>query len=335
MDFDDLDLHEPELRPAPVPVRVVPLQRRLTDAPVEAEGRFAASRAVLLKSQSSGVVEGLEVGLGDPVHKGQVICTVGAQMADQRVLATRATIAQLEAQLAEREDAMLQARRRGEDPDRLASFEHKLRAVEHKLMHERLQLERQTILRSSLEVHAPFSARVASVSAASGGSIMSGHPIVELVEVDPILLVLDVPTWVASRCATGDEVRVRTTSHTELRIGRIARWAPTALDTVRRILVEVDNADGRIAAGESACAELDVGERLAYFAPRAALHHLEKGIKLQLVEHSKVLERIVRVLGGNEQEVEVSGVLSPSQLVVLDADRPLTEATEVVIRGDH
>lgn len=330
-----MDLDDFELRPSPVPVRVVPLERRDTDAPLRVEGRFAAARAVLIKSPSSGVVEGLGVSLGDTVRAGQRLCAIGAKMAEQRRLATKATIEQLEAQRAEREDALLQAKNRDERPERLASFEHKVRAVEHKLAQERLQLERHEVLRETLEVNAPFSGRVSSVNAAPGGTVMSGNPLLELVEVDPIVLVLEVPTWVASRCGKGDAVRVETPSDPEPRTGRVARWAPTAADAVRRLLVEVDNPDGRIAAGERAAAAIDVGERRAWFAPRAALHHEEKATKLQLVEHSKVLERTVRVFGGDEREVEVAGALSPTQLVVLDAERPLKESTEVVIRGDH
>jgi len=53
------------------------------------------------------------------------------------------------------------------------------------------------------------------------------------------------------------------------------------------------------------------------------------------VEHNRVLVRTVRVFGSDEAEVEVAGQLSESQLVVMHADRPLSESTAVVIRGDH
>lgn len=330
MDLDDL-----ELRVSPVPVRVVPLSKRATDAPLEIEGRFAASRAVLIKAPSSGVVDGLRVTLGDAVEAGETICTIGLEMARQRGLATDASIAQLQAQLAEREDLLLAAQQRDEPPPKLAQFENKVRAIEHKLAHERLQKQRHDVMMDTLRVVAPFGGRVSSVSASPGGTIMSGNPLLELVEVDPIVLVLEVPTWVASKLSKGDDVRVRAPSDETLRTGRVARWAPTALDDVRRLLVEVDNADGRIAAGERAVAELSVGERSAWFAPRAALHEEKKGHSLQLVLHGKVLVRNVRVFGGDDREVEVAGSLSSSHLVVLDAERPLKEETEVVIRGDH
>lgn len=330
-----MDLDELELIRSPVPVRVVPLERRVTDAPLEVEGRFAASRAVLVKAPTSGVVEGLDLHLGDPVERGQLLCTIGETMARQRAISSEASAEQLEAQLAEREDALQQAKNRGEPPERLASFENKVRAVEHKLAHERLQRKRHELLLDSLQVRAPFSGRVSSVSAAPGGSIMSGNALFELVEVDPIVLVVEVPTWVAGRLAQSDELTVKAPSDPEPRRGRVARWAPTASDGVRRLLVDVDNPDGRLPAGERAVARLDVGEREAWFAPRAALHHHDKRTKLQLVEHSKVLERTVRVVGGDDRLAEVAGSLDASQLVVLHSDRPLEESTEVVIRGDH
>ena len=170
---------------------------------------------------------------------------------------------------------------------------------------------------------------------ASGASIVAGSPLVEMVEIDPAVLVLDVPTWIASRCPIGRTVPVVSDSHRAPVEGRVSRWAPTANDRVRRLLIDVGNADGRIAAGERGEAEIDVGERDAFFAPRAALHHDKKKTSLQLVEHSKVQICDVRVVGGDDREVEVAGHLSSSLLVVLHAERPLMESSEVVIRGDH
>ena len=149
------------------------------------------------------------------------------------------------------------------------------------------------------------------------------------------MLVLEVPTWLASRLEKNAEVRVRTPSDEAVREGVVARWAPTAVDDVRRLLVEVGNADGRIAAGERAVAELPAGERTGFFVPRSALHEEKKGHSLRLVEHGKVRVRHVRVVGGTEREAEVAGHLRGAHLVVLDAERPLGDETEVVIQGDH
>ncbi len=330
-----MELDDFEVRAIPVPVRVAPIEMRETGAPLEIEGRFAASRAVLLKAPSAGVVEGLRVTLGDTVEEGETLCTIGLEASRQRVLAAEASVHQLRAQVAEREDLLLSARERGEPLDKLAQLERRVRAIEHKLEHEKLQKQRLESMMTTLHVRAPFSARVSSVNAAPGGSIMSGSSMLELVQVDPIVLVLEVPTWLASRLEKNAEVRVRTPSDEAVREGVVARWAPTAVDDVRRLLVEVDNADGRIAAGERAVAELPAGERTGFFVPRSALHEEKKGHSLRLVEHGKVRVRHVRVVGGTEREAEVAGHLRGAHLVVLDAERPLGDETEVVIQGDH
>ena len=329
-----MDLDELELRPAPVPVRVAPLVQRRTDTPLEIEGRFAASRAVLLKSPASGVITGLSLQLGDAVEEGAVLCAIGDAMLRQRALASEAAVHGLEAALAEREDALAQAEQRGEPAGRLLGFEAKRRAAEHKLAQEKVQSKRHALLLENATVRAPFSGRVSSVSVASGATVVSGNPIVELVEVDPVVLVVDVPTWIARTLKTGDAVSVRAPSIEGALPGVIRRWSPTSADDVRRVLVDVDNAEGRVAAGERATAGLDVGERDGWFAPRAALHHEKKATQLQLVEHSRVLVRNVRVVGGDERQVEVAGRLDANHLVVLHAERPLKEDSEVVIRGD-
>lgn len=331
MDPDDLE------RPyiPPIGVRVVPLERRTTSAPLCVPGRFAASRAVQLKAPTSGRVEGLELSLGDSVSRGDLICTIGAAAQRQRALASEAQLHLLEAQVVEREDALAQAVARDEKGERIASLDAKLRAARHRVEQEKAQRSRHAVLAEVVEVQAPFDARVAAVSVASGGSVVSGHLLVELVELDPAVLVLEVPTWVAARVRNGDPVEVRADSDLEPRVGRVSRWAPTVSDGLRRLLVDVDNADGRVAAGELGEAKLSVGERDAFFAPRAALQREEEVVRLRLVEHSRVKIRDVRVLGGDEHEAEVAGALSSSQLVVLHAERPLVEASEVVIRGDH
>lgn len=323
------------LRAPPVGVRVVPLEERTTSAPLRIEGRFAASRAVQLKAPLSGVLRGLDFSLGDPVENGQVICTIGAAAHKQRALATESQIHLLSAQLEEREDGLAQAEARGDKPERIASMESKVRMARHRLEQERTQLARHRAIAEAVEVRAPFDARVAAVGGASGGSIVTGNLLLELVEIDPAVLVLEVPTWVAARCRVGAPVEVHADADEAARLGKVSRWSPTAQDGVRRLLVDVENPDGRIAAGEGGVALLEVGEREAFFAPRAALHHEKKTVQLQLVEHSRVTIRSVRVLGGDEKAAEVAGALSSSQLVVLHAERPLAESSEVVILGDH
>ncbi|MBX3272889.1 MAG: efflux RND transporter periplasmic adaptor subunit [Sandaracinaceae bacterium] len=330
-----MDVDEPELRPAPIGVRVVPLACRRTGAPLAIEGRVAASRAVVIKAPSSGVLAGLDVQLGASVREGELLATLGADAHDQRVLAAEAQVCLLEAQLEERRDALLGASSRGEAPDRIASFESKVRVAEHRLAHERLQAERHARARALVEVHAPFDARVAAVNAAAGATVPAGHTLIELVAIDPAVVVVDVPTWVAAHAVIGAAVEVRADCDRAPRAGRVSHWAPTANDGVRRVLVEVDNADGRLAAGEGALALFDVGERDAFFAPRAALVTADRATCLQLVEHSVARIERVRVVGGDADEVEVAGRLHPSQLVVLHAERPLRAEAEVIIRGDH
>ena len=208
MDADEIA----ELRPAPVGVRVVPLELRRTDAPLKIEGRVAASRAVAIKAPSSGVVGALDVQLGSPLKAGDLICTIGADAHEQRVLAAEAQRLLLEAQLEERRDALVMARARPEPPERVASFEAKMRAAEHRVAQERVNQRRHELASALVEVRAPFDARVAAVSTAPGASLVAGHALIELVEIDPAVVVLEVPTWVAARCRPGARVAVRADS---------------------------------------------------------------------------------------------------------------------------
>ncbi len=325
--------YEPRL--LPVGVRVVPIERRETTEPLRIQGRIAASRAVQLKAPVSGVVSDLDVQLGSSLSSGDVICTIGADAQRQRALASEAQLHLVKAQLEERLDGLAQVRARGEPEVRIASFEAKVRAAQSRVEQEKINVQRHALASELVRVRAPFDARVAAVSTGPGATIVSGHLLIELVEIDPAVLVLEVPTWVASRCEVGAVVSVTTDSHDEPLEGRVARWAPTASDGTRRLLINIDNPDGRLAAGERGAATIDVGERTAFFAPRAALVHDAKTTRLHLVENSMARIRQVRVVGGDEHTVEVAGDLDASQLVVLHSERKLEDRCEVVIRGDH
>ncbi|MBZ0120838.1 MAG: hypothetical protein K8H88_27840, partial [Sandaracinaceae bacterium] len=103
-----------DLRPSPIVVRVASVIARETDAPLRVEGVFTAGRAVQIKAAVSGVVEGLELRLGELALRGQVLGTVGADVAHQRALAMQANVHQLASQLAERDEALMQAKARAE-----------------------------------------------------------------------------------------------------------------------------------------------------------------------------------------------------------------------------
>ena len=100
----DAEDYEPRL--LPVGVRVIPIERRETAAPLRIEGRIAASRAAQVKAPTSGVVRDLEVQLGSSVRKGEIICTIGADAQRQRALASQAQLHLIKAQLEERLDGL-------------------------------------------------------------------------------------------------------------------------------------------------------------------------------------------------------------------------------------
>jgi len=254
-----VDAEEIDAQLTPIGVRVVPLTWRKTTEPLRIDGRFAASRAVQIKAPTSGLVDQLALSLGDRIDEGALICSIGALAHEQRGLASEAQLHLLQAQLEERKEAVGIARARGESPDRMESFESKLRASEHRVLQEEIQAKRHVVLSQAIEIRAPFDARVSAVNVASGATIVTGSPVVELVEIDPAVLVLEVPTWVASKCPVGTTIAVLADSHLGALEGRVSRWAPTASDGVRRVLVDVDNPEGMLAAGELGVAIVDVG----------------------------------------------------------------------------
>lgn len=319
-----------DLRPSPIVVRVASVIARETDAPLRVEGVFTAGRAVQIKAAVSGVVEGLELRLGELALRGQVLGTVGADVAHQRALAMQANVHQLASQLAERDEALMQAKARAEPEDRLAIFEARVHGARERLEQEKVSLRKQALVEASAVVRAPFAGRVTAVHVAPGATVVTGAVLVEIAEVDPLVLVAEVPAWLAARAQVRAEVGVEVDG--EPRSGVLARWSPTASDALRRIEIDVPNPDGRLAAGQRALASIDAGTRTALYVPRDALRE-ERTVLV--VEHEQARPRRVHVVGGGGDELEVAGALSAGELVVLEAERALGDKLPVVVRFDH
>ena len=181
-----------------------------------------------------------------------------------------------------------------------------------------LELARQRLADSSLK--APFDAVVQSRFANTGAYLKEGDPVVDLVEIDPLRLRLEVPEPQTARIKIGQEVRFALTGESRERKASITRISPALEKQSRMLGVEADVAnDGSLHPGAFAQAQIVVeGQTQALVVPPNAIRVFAGLQKVFIVEKGKVTEKEIRTGARGSDWVEVLGGIKEGDQVVLD-----------------
>jgi membrane fusion protein, multidrug efflux system len=205
-------------------------------------GRTEAVRTVRLAAEVSGRVVELAVEKGQRVAAGDVV----AQL-DRRD--REASVAEAEATLAQRTIEYQAASRLGERgfqaETQVAASRAALETARYHLRRAEIELEHTTIA-------APFAGVVEERPVELGSFVDVGDTVMRLVDLDPILVVSDVPEASIPQITVGSpaEIRLVDDSRREGTVRFVAREANERTRTFRAE-VAVDNPDGAIPAGLS------------------------------------------------------------------------------------
>jgi multidrug efflux system membrane fusion protein len=227
--------------------RVVAVRTRSSIAePISREivlnGRTEANRAVRVAAETSGRVVELMAERGGAIAAGDVIARL-----DRRD--REAAVAEARAGLDQRTIEYEAARRLGE---RGFQAETQVTAALAALEYARYHLRRAEIELGHTEIAAPFDGVVEERPIELGSFVDVGDGIARIVDLDPILVVSDVPEAVIRHVAAGSpaEIRLADGSRHEGRIRFVAREANERTRTFR-VEVAVENRDNAIPAGLS------------------------------------------------------------------------------------
>lgn len=298
---------------APFRVAVLGVAPEMHARTITLSGRTEADDRASAVARTAGIIDTLSVGRGSRVEAGEVV----AILSDEARLAQ---VAQAEALVAQRQtdlDAQTRLIERGVVPaNQKAELEANLRAAQAALAQAEAELERG-------EVKAPIAGIVSSVPVTAGRAVQAGAEIAEIVDLDPMLAVVEVAERQLGGIEEGSDARVRLVTG-ETVTGRVRFVSPTASDGTRtyRVDVEIANADGTISDGVTAEVDLDLAPRRAIKVPRSALTFDAEGslIVRAVDEDGKVVSVPVAIVDDGGEEIWLSGPDTPLRVIVQGQD---------------
>jgi multidrug efflux system membrane fusion protein len=243
-------------------VQVEQRQARLYQPGLLLQGQIEPWQSVAIAARVAGTVESLDVSLGDQVEAGQVMATLSEDGRQAAVTRWQARLRKLEADLA----AARQLRQR-----QLTS-ESEILTLQSELASARAELTEAQLVINHLTPAAPFAGTVNQKSVDEGDLVQVGSPMFELVKIDRLKAVGQVPQQSVSQVAPGQAVHIETLDGDTLK-GEVQFVASAANPQTRSFVVEIaiDNPDRRRVAGGSATLRIALPEVEAMFMSPAYL----------------------------------------------------------------
>jgi len=246
----------------PVAVAVMPSQAQDIDLVLTAEGQSTPDRATGIKPKVSGQVISVSVSRGDLVEAGQEIGRIDSETIEAQLAQARSRWEQTDADL-QRAETLLS---RGIATEaQVSQARAAIAAAEASVTAAQEQLE-NTILR------APFAGRLNEMTLDVGEFVNDSDVVAEVLDNDPLTVVLQVPQQALSRLQKGQEADVAFITG-ETRTGTVGFIGSNADSQTRtfRVEVGVENPDSEMPAGLSAQIAIPTGKARGHFISPAIL----------------------------------------------------------------
>ena len=327
---------------APVAVRVTAAAAASVPVWAQAVGSTQSYARASLSTRLMGLVSSVTAEEGQAVHKGQVLVRIESQDLAARRRQAEAALEEARAVLANAEK--LAARRRNlrqENAVPQQSLDEaetgRARAAAAVANAEQAVHEVLANLEYS-EVRSPLTGSLVRKLVQVGDLSAPGVPLVEVEQLDPIKVTLEVGESDLAWVSVGQEVDVEIPSlRTQpQRRGRVEGINPAANLGSRtfQVRVVVANPDGAIGSGMFARVGFPKGTRGAVMIPAAAVVRQGQLEGVFTVKGSQAILRWVRLGRAYGDRVEVLSGLDANEPVVIDGQSGLRDGAPVEVRGD-
>lgn len=248
--------------PRAVAVAVMPSAAQDVQLVLTAEGQSIPDRATSIAAKAAGQIEAVLVARGDLVVAGQELGRIDAQTADAQLLQAQTQVDQAVRDL----DNALALQQRGvATEDRVTAARATQAAAEAALTAAQEQRE-NTVIR------APFAGRLNELTLDEGEFVENGDVVAEVLDNDPLSVVIQVPQVALSRLEKGQAAEVQFITG-ETRVGTVGFIGSNADEQTRtfRVEIQVDNPDSVMPAGLSARVAIPTGQARGHFISPAIL----------------------------------------------------------------
>jgi multidrug efflux system membrane fusion protein len=293
-----------------ITVAVMPSLAKDVQLVLSAEGQSVPDRSTMVQAEAAGQVVSVSAKRGDLVTAGQEIGRVDAETLQAQLLQAQTQRDQAGRDL---NNAIALQDRGLATEDRVSAARAARAAADAALTAANEQLEK-TITR------APFAGRLNDLTLDEGEYVNSGDVVAEVLDNDPLTVVIQVPQQALSRIETGQEAGVRFITGEE-RSGIVSFIGANADQQTRtfRVEVTVENPESEMPAGLSARIALPTGQARGHFISPAILSlgtNGDLGVKTVL-EDNTVAFSPVAIVRAQTDGVWVTGLAEAANIITV------------------
>jgi RND family efflux transporter MFP subunit len=181
-----------------------------------------------------------------------------------------------------------------------------------------LNLARQQLADTIL--YAPMTGVVQEKRASTGEYLAAGAPVVDIVQIDPLRLRVDVPERESHKIHTGQSVRVTVEGDPDAYLGTVKRLSPSISQQNRVLSVEADvRNNGHLKPGAFVKAEIVTDQTSsAATVPPSAIVTFAGIEKVITIEGGKAVEKVVMTGRRGEDWVEIKSGINVGQAVIVN-----------------
>ncbi|MDB5474788.1 MAG: efflux system protein [Phenylobacterium sp.] len=291
-----------------VQVKLIPETLRQYD--VVLRGRTQATRAVLVKSETSGVVAEAPVLQGTVVAKGAVLCRLAVDARQAALDQARANFKSM--QLQQQANAEL-AKKGYRSPTQVAQSQAGADQAQAFVRASEIALKQ-------VEIRAPFAGVFDHRDAEVGSYLSPGQSCGSLIELNPLLVVGDVPETDAAKLHVGAAATARLVDGQAMS-GRVRYVAHDADPATRTYHLEIVSPNPQLTtrSGLSAEVRIAAGSGPAHLAPVSALvldSAGRQGVRY-IRDDGRVAFAPVKILDETPEGAWISGLSGPVRLIVV------------------
>jgi multidrug efflux system membrane fusion protein len=294
--------------PPSVQVTLAPEQMRETQ--VVMRGRTEAARAVVVRSETSGVVAAAPATEGSFVRQGQILCRLAV---DARQAALDQARAMLKSRQLQRKAAADLAAKGYRSETQVLEAQANLDAATAGVRAAEIALKQ-------VNIQAPFAGVFDKRDAEIGAYLSPGQPCGTMIELDPLLVVGDAPETEAARLRVGAPADAKLVSGQVLR--GVVRYVSRDSDPQTRtyhVEISVRNPGNVVRSGLSAELRVGAGAGAAHLVPVSALvldSAGRQGVRYVLADN-RVAFAPVTVLEETPQGMWISGLRGSARVITV------------------
>ena len=239
----------------PALVETAPIQEVEFHDQLTLVGRTEARRESRIVAEVAGRVSSLAADEGRPVRRGAVLATIDCRRIALDLDAKKAEAAQAEAdaELARRElERARELVQTSVFPERnLDSAEADEKRTAERFRQLEAERRRLELDLEDCRIRAPYDGFTVRKLVDVGEWVEAGTPVYEMVDLAVVKVMADLPERRFGQVEVGSPVTITLSGHDQPLVGKVTGIAPRASETTHTfpVIIEVDNADGRLGSG--------------------------------------------------------------------------------------